>query len=153
LQILGLGAGKGSQNFLPLPQVKEEIQAIVNDPAKGCSGLIQGKALLDEEFTRESMEKSLKYENYPLVHIASHFKFSPGDETASVLLMEDGSEMPLSELRAMGNVFDKTDLLVLAACQTAVGGGNGQEIDGFGELAQQFGAKGVIATLWRININ
>ncbi|HLP44583.1 MAG TPA: CHAT domain-containing protein, partial [Candidatus Kapabacteria bacterium] len=61
-----------------------------------------------------------------------------------------GSEMPLSELRAMGNVFDKVDLLVLAACQTAVGGGNGQEIDGFGELAQQCGAKGVIATLWKI---
>jgi len=45
---------------------------------------------------------------------------------------------------------NKTDLLVLAACQTGVGGGNGQEIDGFGELAQQCGAKGVIATLWRI---
>ncbi len=65
------------------------------------------------------MEKSLKYENYPLVHIASHFKFSGGDETHSVLLLGDGSHLPLSELRLIGNVFDKVDLLVLAACQTA----------------------------------
>lgn len=150
MQILGMGASKGGGEFLPLPQVKEEIRAIVNDQTKDFSGLIKGKALLDEEFTRETMEKSLKYENYPLVHIASHFKFSSGDETHSVLLLGDGSRLPLSELRLMGNVFDKTDLLVLAACQTGVGGGNGQEIDGFGELAQQCGAKGVIATLWKI---
>jgi CHAT domain-containing protein len=149
-QILGMGASKGSGDFPPLPKVKEEIRAIVHDKAKGFSGLIKGKALLDEEFTRETMEKSLKYENYPLVHIASHFKFSSGDETHSVLLLGDGSLLPLSELRLMGNVFDKVDLLVLAACHTGVGGGNGQEIDGFGELAQQCGAKGVIATLWRI---
>ncbi len=150
MQILGMGASKGGGEFLPLPEVKEEIRAIVNDQAKGFSGLIKGKALLDEEFTRETMEKSLKYENYPLVHIASHFKFSGGDETHSVLLLGDGSHLPLSELRLMGNVFDKVDLLVLAACQTGVGGGNGQEIDGFGELAQECGAKGVIATLWQI---
>jgi CHAT domain-containing protein/Tfp pilus assembly protein PilF len=150
LQILGMGASKGGGEFLPLPDVKEEIRAIVNDKAKGFSGLIKGKALLDEEFTRDTMEKSLKYENYPLVHIASHFKFSGGDETHSVLLLGDGSHLPLSELRLMGNVFDKVDLLVLAACQTGVGGGNGQEIDGFGELAQECGAKGVIATLWQI---
>jgi CHAT domain-containing protein len=91
MQILGMGASKGSGEFSPLPQVKEEIRAIVHDQAKGFSGLIKGKALLDEEFTRETMEKSLKYENYPLVHIASHFKFSSGDETHSVLLLGDGA--------------------------------------------------------------
>ncbi len=149
-KILAMGASKGSHKFFPLTCVKEEIREIVNDGSKGFTGLIKGKALIDDEFTRDAMEKNLKYENYPLVHIASHFKFNPGDETDSVLLLGDGSEMPLSELRFMGNVFDKVDLLVLAACQTGVGGGNGQEIDGFGELAQQCGAKGVIATLWKI---
>ena len=48
--VLGLGAGKGSPNFPPLPQVEKEIRAIVNDGTKGSSGLIKGKALLDEEF-------------------------------------------------------------------------------------------------------
>jgi CHAT domain-containing protein len=38
---------------------------------------------------------------------------------------------------------------VLSACETGVGG-NGEEIDGFGELAQQRGAKSVIASLWPV---
>ena len=61
--------------------------------------------------------------------------------------MGDGSTMDLSEIR--GNLFDKVELLVLSACETGVGG-NGKEIDGFGELAQQNGAKSVIASLWPV---
>ena len=49
----------------------------------------------------------------------------------------------------MGKLFDNVKLLVLSACQTGVGG-NGEEIDGFGELAQQSGAKSVIASLWPV---
>jgi len=57
--------------------------------------------------------------------------------------------MKLSEIRRMGKLFDNVKLLVLSACQTGVGG-NGEEIDGFGELAQQSGAKCVIASLWPV---
>ena len=45
------------------------------------------------------------------------------------------------------------DLLTLSACETAVGGGkdaNGREVEGFGAMAQNQGAKGVIATLWPV---
>ena len=57
--------------------------------------------------------------------------------------------MKLSEIRRLGKLFDNVKLLVLSACQTGVGG-NGEEIDGFGELAQQSGAKSVIASLWPV---
>jgi len=40
----------------------------------------------------------------------------------------------------MGKLFNNVKHLVLSACQTGVGG-NGEEIDGFGGLAQQNGAK------------
>lgn len=63
--------------------------------------------------------------------------------------MGDGNFLKLSEIRAMGKLFGKTKLLVLSACQTAVGG-NGDEIDGFGELAQQSGAESVVASLWPV---
>ncbi len=66
--------------------------------------------------------------------------------------MGDGSVMHLGELRAQGTIFYNVDLLMLAACETAVGG-NGIEIDGFGELAQQCGAKAVVASLWKVKDN
>jgi CHAT domain-containing protein len=49
--------------------------------------------------------------------------------------------------------FNDTELLTLSACDTAMGGtaGDGTEVDGFGILAQQKGAKSVIATLWAVN--
>ena len=52
----------------------------------------------------------------------------------------------------MPNIFGGVDLLTLSACNTAINGGDGsgEEIDGFGELAQQQGAKAVIASLWSV---
>jgi tetratricopeptide (TPR) repeat protein len=148
--ILGLGASRGGSGFKPLPNVKEEIRAIVRDKDKGFKGFLDGKALIDNDFTKNSMIKQLRDVDYSLVHISSHFKFSPGDETKNYLLMGDGTLMKLSEIRLKGNIFDKVELLVLAACETGMGGGNGQEIDGFGELAQKSGAKSVVATLWKV---
>lgn len=147
-KILALGASLGGNGFMPLPYVRREIRAIVLNEEKGYNGLIKGEGFIDKEFTRDTMIKQLQ-NKYPLVHISSHFLFSPGDETKNHLLLGDGSIMKLSEMRGLGKLFDGVKLLVLSACQTAVGG-NGEEIDGFGELAQQLGAKSVIASLWSV---
>jgi CHAT domain-containing protein/tetratricopeptide (TPR) repeat protein len=148
-RILGLGASRGGQGFAPLPYVRREIRSIVKDEKKGYDGLIKGKAFIDNDFTKDTMVNQLKNKAYPLVHISSHFKFSPGDETKNHLLLGDGTIMKLSDIRRMGKLFDNVKLLVLSACQTGVGG-NGEEIDGFGELAQQSGATSVIASLWPV---
>jgi CHAT domain-containing protein len=45
------------------------------------------------------------------------------------------------------------DLLTLSACDTGLGGGRdaqGREIEGLGVIAQQQGAKAVLATLWPV---
>jgi CHAT domain-containing protein/Tfp pilus assembly protein PilF len=148
-KILGLCASKGGQGFAPLYYARREIRSIVKDKEKGYNGLIEGKAFLDKDFTKESMVKELKKKHFPLVHISSHFKFSPGDETKNFLLLGDGNILKLSEIRRMEKLFENVNLLVLSACQTGIGG-NGEEIDGFGELAQQSGAKSVIASLWSV---
>jgi len=148
-KILGMGAGKGGNGFAPLPFVNREIRAIVNDNKKGCLGVINGNALIDDDFTRDNMFHRLKSKIYPFVHIASHFKFSPGDETKTQLLLGDGTIMSLIDIRKEGKLFNKVNLLVLSACETGVGG-NGDEIDGFGELAQQCGAECVVASLWPV---
>jgi CHAT domain-containing protein len=93
------------------------------------------------------MKEGLR-KRYPLVHIASHFKFTPGDDTKSYLVLGDGSHLPLSEVRLQNNLFGGVELLTLSACNTGVG--DGREVEGFGVLAQRQGAKGVIATLWPV---
>jgi CHAT domain-containing protein/Tfp pilus assembly protein PilF len=148
--ILGMGASRGGSGFPPLPHVRKEIESIVNDKNKGFHGLINGEALIDEEFAKKEMIRRLKIQSgFPYVHIASHFKFNSGDESKSYLLLGDGTVIKLNELREEGDIFYGVDLLVLSACQTGLGG-NGKEIDGFGELAQQSGAKSVVATLWQV---
>ena len=37
-----------------------------------------------------------------------------------------------------------------SGAETGTGGGDGKEIDGFGEMAQEKGAKSVVATLWPV---
>jgi CHAT domain-containing protein len=91
---------------------------------------------------------------FQLVHVASHFQFSAGGtEANSFLLLGDGQELTLSDIRMNNYRFDNVDLLTLAACDTGLGGGrdaNGREIEGFGVIAQQQGAKAVLATLWSV---
>ena len=148
-KILGFGAGNGGQGFSKLPYVAREIRSIVRDEERGYFGLVDGRAFINSKFTRDAMIDQLKTGDSQLVHISSHFKFSPGDETKNKLLLGDGSTIKLSEIRKEGKLFDGVKLLVLSACETGIGG-NGEEIDGFGEMAQQSGAKSVIASLWPV---
>jgi CHAT domain-containing protein len=91
-------------------------------------------------------------QRYPLVHIASHFAFKPGDETDSSLLLGDGRLLTLAQIKSATNLFGGVDLLTLSACDTASGGAatDGREVEGFGVLAQRQGAKAVLATLWPV---
>ena len=76
--------------------------------------------------------KAALRERYPVVHIASHFQFMPGDETRSYLLLGDGDDLTLSEVKNSLNLFSGVDLLTLSACNTASGGAgaDGREVKG-----------------------
>jgi CHAT domain-containing protein len=87
-----------------------------------------------------------------VVHIASHFKFQPGNETQSFLLLGDGTHLTLAEIKNMGQLFSGVDLLTLSACNTALGDrmGDGKEVESFGVIAQRKGAGAVMASLWPV---
>jgi CHAT domain-containing protein len=107
---------------------------------------------LDEEFTRDSLQDTLR-KRYGVVHIASHFQFQPGSDANSFLLLGDGSKYSLSEFRTSTNLFEGVQLLTLSACNTGVGDagmGEGKEVEAFGALAQKKGAKAVVASLWPV---
>ncbi|MBS1807985.1 MAG: CHAT domain-containing protein [Acidobacteria bacterium] len=148
---LGLGVTKAHGLTIPaLPGVAEEMRGIIK--AEGTnSGVLPGSIKLDEAFTQEAMLTELRKRN-PVVHIASHFRFQPGNETNSALLLGDGQFLSLAQIKSLPNVFAGVDLLTLSACNTATGGSgaNGKEVEGFGVLAQRQGAKAVVASLWPV---
>jgi CHAT domain-containing protein len=115
--------------------------------------VLPGTLKLDGDFTKQTFRAALR-RGYPVVHVASHFRFRPGSEAESYLLLGDGGRLALSEVKALPNVFRGVDLLALSACETAVGGGgdgDGTEVEGFHVLAQRQGAKAVLATLWPVD--
>ncbi|HSY17199.1 MAG TPA: CHAT domain-containing protein [Candidatus Acidoferrales bacterium] len=150
---LGLGVSKPHGDFLALPGVQEELRGIIREAgvATNRDTILPGTLLLDENFTAATMLASL-HQKFPLVHIASHFQFQPGNETASFLLLGDGQHLTLDRIKDLPNVFGGVELLTLSACDTATSGesADGREVEGFAVLAQKQGAKAVLASLWPV---
>jgi CHAT domain-containing protein len=131
--------------------VPTELRGIIRDTTDAPSGVLAGTIRLDEAFTEATMATALRH-GYPVVHIASHFHLHPGNNTASFLLLGDGSHLSLAQLQKKATLFHGVELLTLSACDTAMGDltATGTEIDGFAMQAQQQGAKAVVASLWPV---
>jgi CHAT domain-containing protein/tetratricopeptide (TPR) repeat protein len=149
-----LGVSEAVAGFSALTAVPEELDGIVKESAQDPIGVLPGRIHLDKEFTRENLSAVL-WEGYPVVHVASHFRFEPGTDMDSFLLLGAGERLNLADFQSEAAEYPlgKVDLLTLSACETGFGGGvkeDGSEVEGFGALAQQQGAKAVLATLWKV---
>lgn len=157
-KVWGLGLTEAKAGFNALPSVRHELESIV-----GNTGL-PGDIRMNRDFTRSAVKEGVM-KSYPVLHIASHFKFTPGSEADSFLLLggnetecerrRDCDKLSLTDIR-QGYDFGSVDLLTLSACETAVGGGQdaqGVEVEGLGVVAQTKGAKGILATLWPVADN
>lgn len=148
-QAAGLGVTQALGEFAALPAVKAEMNGIVKTAG---GGVLPGEVYLDAAFTAVRL-KDVSQRPFQLLHVASHFRFSPGTEVNSFLLLGDGQQLTLGDIRTQNYRFDNVDLITLSACDTGLGGGRdekGREIEGFGVIAQQQGAKAVLATLWPV---
>jgi len=148
-QAAALGLTQAVGEFDALPAVRAEMRSIVKD---GRTGVLPGEVHLDKAFSAARL-KDVSQRPFQLLHVASHFRFSPGTEVNSFLLLGDGQQLTLGDIRTQNFRFDQVDLLTLSACDTGLGGGRdaqGREIEGFGVIAQQQGAKAVLATLWPV---
>lgn len=146
----GFGVTEAHAGFAPLPGVAKELEAIFQGQDK--QGELAGAPLLDAAFTEDSLRDALQ-KRPTLLHVASHFKFVPGNETDTFLLLGNGDPLSLAQIRKnRGFRFGGVDLLTLSACETAKGGdGDGGELESFGAIAQKNGASAVMATLWPIS--
>jgi CHAT domain-containing protein/tetratricopeptide (TPR) repeat protein len=147
-QAFGLGVSKEHKNFPALPAVPRELHSIIRD-SSASTGVMPGVIKLDEQFTWQSMLEGLR-EGYPVVHIASHFRFVPEREETSYLLLGDGTNLSLEELQNSPGIFERVELLTLSACDTATVATNGKDAEGLAYVAQNLGAKAVVASLWPV---
>jgi len=105
--------------------------------------------LLNISFQRETI--TTPNQNYNIIHLATHAAFVSGKPEESFILLGDGNRLSLREVQNLK--LPSIDLVVLSACQTALGGvvGSGEEILGFGYQMQRTGAKAAIASLWTVS--
>jgi len=130
----------------PLPFAEQELHAI-GRTFRNRTRILSGAS------ARESGLRDSGVPGYPVIHFATHGLVSDVQPKRSGLLLapetgEDGL-LQMSEIYGLGL---KANLVVLSACQTALG----REITGEGliGLSRAFfyaGARSVVATLWNLN--
>lgn len=130
--------------FTLLPNIGKEIRAV---KAKMTSN----KLLLNEKFTKDALQKELKEDFYPIIHIATHAKFGTIPED-TFLVIGNNKKLDLIELEKIIREFSSSakplELIALTACETAVG--DDRSTLGLGGIAVQSGVRSALASLWSI---
>lgn len=146
LDVLMLGLTEERQGFTELPNVQKEF-----DNIRAAIGN-QGKVLLNQDFTRTKLEDTLNANPVPIVHLATHAQ-SSGNLEDTFILAWDG-EIQINQLSALLQTATLSrrqpiELLVLSACQTAVG--DDRAALGLAGIAVRAGARSTMATLWSVS--
>lgn len=143
--ILAMGASDFPDND-PLPAVILELQNI-DQRLQRSNSSSSTEILLNEDFTLPNMKEQLKGNSFQIVHLATHANFNPGDITDSYIQFWD-DKLTLDQ---MSNMPWETppDLLVLSACNTALGDRSAQL--GFTGIALQAGVNSAVGTLWSVS--
>ncbi|NJN60932.1 MAG: CHAT domain-containing protein [Coleofasciculaceae cyanobacterium RL_1_1] len=134
----------GASQFIrqsPLPAVPAELNTLINHRR-------DGSILLNDAFTRDNVIRQRQRTPYPIIHLATHGEFNSGALENSYLQLWDG-QIGLDEIRELGWSDPPVELLVLSACQTALG--NSEAEMGFAGLAVAAGVKTAIASLWYVD--
>jgi CHAT domain-containing protein/Flp pilus assembly protein TadD len=149
---LGLGLTQAVPGFSPLPNVAEELRAMIRSADNADGGIYPGQIFLDEAFTFEALSQNVRRAN--ILHIATHAEFVPSTQGESYILSGTGQRMALADIGALDTQFRNLHLVVLSACQTALGGAtlDGTEIAGLSSyFLGRNKAKTVMATLWKVD--
>jgi len=104
-----------------------------------------------ENFHRADLEHALATRQTDVLHLATHASFNGRSDRSYIVA--DGEQIPITDLRGLIARYqtrgEQLDLLVLSACETAVG--DDQSNLGLAGAAVQSGARSVLASLWQVN--
>ncbi|MFM7384721.1 MAG: CHAT domain-containing protein, partial [Microcystaceae cyanobacterium] len=127
------------QNQSPLPGVGIELPLIQS--IKG------GSYFLNQAFNLTNVETQRRENPLPIVHLATHAKFVAAAPRQSYIQLFD-QRLVLPSWQDLALNLPKTDLLVISACESAVGN---EDVElGFGGMAVQAGVKTAVASLWPV---
>ena len=140
-QVLAMGATNFTNSGLnPLPAVSLELNTV--------SQLWQGSEFLNDRFTLNNLVQQRQDRPFRMIHLATHAVFSPGDRSNSFIQLWD-RKLSLDQLEQLNWGNPPVDLLVLSACQTALGDRDAEL--GFASLAINAGVRSALASLWEVN--
>ncbi|WP_458789459.1 CHAT domain-containing protein, partial [Adonisia turfae] len=153
--VLGLGLTEAvdidDQTFNPLPAVRDELAGIIK--GQDGDGVYPGQTFLNQEFTLDAFKNNLRGNR--ILHMATHAAFVPGQPKESFIVLGDGERLEIPDIETMTRRLKDLHLVVLSACQTALGETNqedGTEIAGLSSYFLEANRSGaVVASLWNVN--
>jgi len=155
LQSIRRRAGPSSWRVLAVSQSRAEGQPVLSyadKEAASVAKLYHTQPLPTGRATRAEFIK--RAPAYNIVHIAAHAELNPNSPLFSrILLSPDGGDSGAIEVREIyGMDLARTNLVVLSACQTQLGGqGKGDDIVGLNRAFIYAGASSVVASLWTVD--
>jgi CHAT domain-containing protein len=144
LKTLTLGITQGRKGFAPLENVAREVEKIQSE--------LPSVVLLDQAFTSNAFREEIESSYFPVVHIATHGRFSSKAEETYILAWDESIKVKdfADILRSQNPSRVKPiELLVLSACQTAKG--DKRAALGMAGIAVRAGARSTLATLWSVS--
>ncbi len=143
LQAIAAGVSEARSGFRELPNVKGELEAIQSQ--------ISSSILFNKDFVTQSFQNRMRFEPKPIIHLATHGKFSSNPNDTFILAWDN----PIY-VRELNNLLRSTglnkpnpiQLLVLSACQTAAG--DERATLGLAGVAVRAGARTTLASLWNV---
>ena len=151
IRVLTTGTDKEAPSYRErgyhrLTNVKREIEAINRIVPKS-------EQLIDEKFTEINIQDKINSEPFNIVHIATHGQFSSNSDDTFILAWDKPINVRDFDKLLQSENLQRSDraieLLVLSACQTAVG--DQRAALGLAGVAVRAGARSVLGSLWRVD--
>ena len=150
LEALIAGLTESRFGFSSLSNVTTELQQI--------KSIIPSKQLINQAFTDTNIEQQVSSVSFPVVHLATHGKFSSKVEDTYILTWNRKINIKLLReiLQTREQVVGRSnrvpppiELLVLSACETATG--DKRAALGLAGVAVRSGARSTLASLWQVD--
>ncbi len=137
------GVSDAVQGFVALPGALREISEI--------SATLGGETITNQAFTADYVSQRLAAGRYSLVHFATHGVFA--NEYSDSYLLAYDEKLTLDRMQStIGKrrfLYNPLDLLVLSACETAIG--DERAALGLAGVSLKAGARATVASLWYIS--
>lgn len=134
------------ENLKPLHGVKNELEKIRK--------IVETEEILNQQFTKEALENQMKATAFPVIHLATHGKFSSNPEETVIYAWDKKIQVKEldSLLRQRGQISENPiELIVLSACETAKE--DEKAALGIAGVALKAKSRSVVASLWTIDDN